>query len=156
MARIVEPIRFKRLTEAAIMPVRSTPGAAAYDLFADGHARLNAWHGNAVVGTGIAVQLPPGHVGMVCSRSGLAAKNQTFVLNAPGLIDEDYRGELKVILARLTDNVVWPDLDADIVIEPGMRIAQLMVMPVTHFEWAEVETFDETERGAGGLGSTGI
>lgn len=156
MARIVEPIRFKLLTETAQMPVRSTPGAAAYDLFADSHARLNAWHGNAVISTGVAVQLPAGHVGMLCSRSGLAAKNQTFVLNSPGLIDEDYRGELKVILARLTDNVVWPDLDADIVIEPGMRIAQLMVMPVAHLAWERVDEFEQTERGAGGLGSTGI
>jgi dUTP pyrophosphatase len=101
------------------------------------------------------MELPPGYVGLVCSRSGLAAKNGVFVLNAPGVIDEDYRGELKVILGRLAYTPQWPSENYTLV-EPGMRIAQLMVMPIPQLAVEEVTHFSTTARGEGGLGSTGV
>jgi dUTP pyrophosphatase len=99
--------------------------------------------------------LPPGYVGLVCSRSGLASKYGIFVLNAPGVIDEDYRGELKVILGRLPYTPQWPS-ESYTLVEPGMRIAQLMIMPVTHLPVEEVTDLTTTARGEGGLGSTGV
>jgi dUTP pyrophosphatase len=96
---------------------------------------------------GIAIALPPGHEGQVRPRSGLASKYGITLPNAPATIDEDYRGEVSVPLINLGK--------AAFVIEPGMRIAQLIVAPVTHCVVEEVATLDETSRGAGGFGSTG-
>jgi dUTP pyrophosphatase len=107
------------------------------------------------IGTGIAIELPPGHVGLLCSRSGLAAKEGLFVVNAPGIIDEDYRGELKVIMGKLAYTPQWPDPDF-FSIEPGMRIAQLMIMPLPQLQVEEVGELSTTARGQGGLGSTGV
>jgi dUTP pyrophosphatase len=155
MAGPIATIKFKRLTESAILPTRATEGAACFDLYANELHIIDDMRTRRTVGTGIAIELPPGHVGLVCSRSGLAAKEGLFVVNAPGIIDEDYRGELKVILGRLAYTPQWPDPDI-FSIEPGMRIAQLMIMPLPQLQVEEVGELSTTARGQGGLGSTGV
>jgi dUTP pyrophosphatase len=148
-------VKFKKLAPNALLPMKATQGAACYDLFAYDTVCLDDMRTCKVIGTGIAIELPPGYMGLVCSRSGLAAKEGVFVLNAPGVIDEDYRGELKVILGRLPYTPQWPS-EKYTMIEPGMRIAQLMIMPVTSIAVEEVTTLTTTARGEGGLGSTGV
>ncbi len=100
-----------------------------------------------IVPTGLSIALPSGYEAQVRPRSGLAAKNGITVLNAPGTIDADYRGEVKVILINLSDQ--------PFTIENGTRIAQLVVAPVTQGDWQEVKELGETSRGSGGFGSTG-
>ena len=102
----------------------------------------------ALIPTGIAIALPEGYEAQVRPRSGLAAKNGITVLNSPGTIDADYRGEVKVILINLGEE--------PFVIKRGMRIAQLVVAPVTRVSWQEVRDLPETQRGAGGFGSTKV
>ena len=102
----------------------------------------------AMVPTGLAIALPEGYEAQIRPRSGLAARNGLTVLNAPGTIDADYRGEIKVILANLGEDAFT--------VERGMRIAQVVVAPVTRIEWDEVDVLPETARGAGGFGSTGV
>ena len=148
-------LRFKKLSPSAILPVKATEGAACYDLFANQMNVIDDMRTYRVIGTGIAIELPPGHVGMVCSRSGIAAKSGMFVVNAPGIIDEDYRGEIKVILGRLPFTPQWTS-DEVFEVVPGMRIAQLMVMPIPTYQIEEVEELTDTTRGAGALGSTGV
>jgi dUTP pyrophosphatase len=147
-------VKFKKLVPNAMLPMKATQGAACYDLFACDTVCLDDMRTCKVIGTGIAIELPPGYMGLVCSRSGLAAREGVFVLNAPGVIDEDYRGELKVILGRLPYTPQWPS-EKYTMIEPGMRIAQLMIMPVTSIAVEEVTALTTTARGEGGLGSTG-
>ena len=101
----------------------------------------------AMVPTGIAIALPKGFEAQVRPRSGLAAKSGITVLNSPGTIDADYRGEIKVILVNLSDSVFQ--------IEPGMRIAQMVIAQHAVATWLEVANLDETTRGVGGFGSTG-
>ena len=101
----------------------------------------------AMIPTGIFIALPDGTEAQVRPRSGLAAKHGISVLNAPGTIDADYRGEVKVILVNLSNE--------PFVVNPGERIAQMVVARYEKVEWEEVESLDETERGAGGFGSTG-
>lgn len=152
---MVRTLKFKRLTSTAILPTRATSGAACFDLYADERAWVDDMRTRRTIGTGIALELPPGHVGLICSRSGLAAKEGLQVLNAPGVIDEDYRGELKIILARHPFSPQWPSEDI-FMIEPGMRIAQLMVLPLPQLKVEEVTDLSTTERAANGLGSTGV
>jgi dUTP pyrophosphatase len=102
----------------------------------------------ALVPTGLFIALPDGTEAQVRPRSGLAAKHGISVLNAPGTIDADYRGEIKVILVNLSNE--------PFVINPGERIAQMVVARYEKVEWDEVETLDETQRGSGGFGSTGV
>ena len=151
---MVRTLKFKRLTESAIIPTRATEGAACFDLYADEQQWLDDMRTRRTVGTGIAVELPPGHVGLICSRSGLAAKEGIFVVNAPGIIDEDYRGELKVALGRLPFTPQWPS-ETIFLIEPGMRIAQLMIMPLPQLAVEETTDLTTTTRGASGFGSSG-
>ena len=99
------------------------------------------------VPTGLAFALPPGFEGQVRPRSGLAFKHGVTCLNTPGTVDADYRGEVKVILINLGEE--------DFVIRRGERIAQLVIAPVVQAQWSEVDSLDETARGAGGFGSTG-
>ena len=143
----VAALAVKRLRPDAILPVQAYPGDAGLDLAACERVEL-APGARAVVGTGIAVALPAGHAGFVVPRSGLAARHGLGKVNAPGLIDEGYRGEIKVILLNT-------DRDTRFVVEPGMRIAQLVVVELPRVELVEVEELPETERGAGGLGSSG-
>jgi len=129
------------------LPKKETDGSAGFDLRASEHVTIPSG-GSAIVPTGFAWQIPSGSVGMICSRSGMAARNQVFVLNAPGIIDSDYRGEVQVILMNLGQDPFW--------VSPGNRIAQ-MVMTIALggccvHELAELQ---ETKRAGGGLGSTG-
>ncbi|TAH35336.1 MAG: dUTP diphosphatase [Alphaproteobacteria bacterium] len=102
----------------------------------------------AIVPTGIAIALPKGFEAQVRPRSGLAAKNGVTVLNAPGTIDADYRGEVGVILVNLSNE--------PFTITRGMRIAQMIIAPYTRAEWKQQDSLDDTARGAGGFGSTGV
>jgi dUTP pyrophosphatase len=104
--------------------------------------------GRAMVPTGLFLEIPPGYEVQVRPRSGLAAKKGVTVLNAPGTIDADYRGEVCVILVNLSDQ--------DFVIERGERVAQLILARHEHIEWEDADTLSGTERGAGGFGSTGV
>jgi len=151
---MVRTLKFKRLTGTAILPTRATAGAACFDLYADEQQWLDDMRTRRTVGTGIAIELPPSHVGLICSRSGLAAKEGIFVVNAPGVIDEDYRGELKVSLGRLPFTPQWPS-ETIFLIDSGMRIAQLMILPLPQLTVEEVTDLTTTERGDGGFGSTG-
>ncbi|MBL8619789.1 MAG: dUTP diphosphatase [Myxococcales bacterium] len=141
-------VRFRRLRPDAVVPAYMTADAAGLDLAAALDAAVTLAPGaRAAVGTGLAMELPRGFEGQVRPRSGLAKNHGVTVVNAPGTIDADYRGEVAVLLINLGDQPV--------AITPGMRIAQLVIAPVVQ---ATIEVADElstTARGAGGFGSTG-
>ena len=129
-------------------PRYMSDGAAGMDLHAAVREALTLTPGRrAKVPTGFAIELPRGHEGQVRPRSGLADKHGITLLNSPGTVDEDFRGELQVILVNLGSE--------PFVIERGMRIAQLVVAPVARARVVEVETLDSTARGSGGFGSSG-
>ncbi len=138
------PIR--RLREDAVLPQRAYAGDAGIDLSACDRHEL-APGDRAVVATGLAVAIPEGFAGFVQPRSGLAARHGLSVVNAPGLIDSGYRGEIRVVLLNT-------DRSEPFVVEPGMRIAQLVVLPVPELELAEVDELPESERGVRGFGSS--
>ena len=141
-------LKVKRLSESAVLPRYMTGGAAGMDLTAAPDEPMVLQPGQrALVPTGVSVALPPGHEGQIRPRSGLAVKHGLTLLNAPGTIDEDYRGEVKVLLANLGQE--------PFTVEAGMRVAQMVVAPVCRVEVQEVEVLDETDRGAGGFGHTG-
>jgi dUTP pyrophosphatase len=141
-------VRFKRLRPLAVLPRYMTAGAAGMDLVAAGDEPVTLPPGGrAAVPTGWAIELPPDFEGQVRPRSGLALRSAVTVLNAPGTIDSDYRGELTVLLVNLGQE---PHL-----IRPGDRIAQLVVAPVVQAEVEEVASLSDTSRGAGGFGHTG-
>jgi dUTP pyrophosphatase len=142
-------IRVKRLDHGAGLPLPAyaTMGAAGMDICAAESLTLRPGKRHAVA-TGFAFAIPDGYEVQVRPRSGLALKHGITCLNTPGTIDSDYRGEVKVILANLGDE--------DFVINTGDRIAQIVVAPVTHGILCEVDALDDTERGIGGFGSTGI
>ncbi len=130
------------------LPAYETAQSAGMDLAAAIDTPLSLAPGErAMVPTGLAIALPAGFEAQVRPRSGLAAKNGVTVLNTPGTVDADYRGEVKVILINLGRETFE--------IERGMRIAQMVIAPVTQARFAEVDSLDETARGAGGFGSTG-
>jgi dUTP pyrophosphatase len=140
-------LRFRRLAEAARLPVRAHDDDAGLDLHAAEAATLAPGE-RASVGTGLAVAIPSGQAGLVVPRSGLAARHGIAVVNAPGLIDPGYRGELRVLLLNT-------DREQPFEIAVGDRIAQLVLVPVALSTPVEVEALDETARGSGGFGSTG-
>jgi dUTP pyrophosphatase len=127
--------------------VRAHEDDAGLDLHAAEAARLDPGE-RASVGTGLAVQVPEGHAGLVLPRSGLAAKHGIALVNAPGLIDPGYRGELRVLLLNT-------DREEAFEIEPGDRIAQLLIAPFAATEPVEVDELDSTKRGLAGFGSSG-
>ena len=127
------------------MPYRKYLQDGAYDLHANEKVVVPA-KGHAIVDTGIRIQIPMGHVGLVCSRSGLAADKGIFVLNAPGIIDSGYSGNIKVILGNLGDTAYH--------VGNGMRIAQIMIVPLLDYYFNPGKVWGG-ERGDGGLGSTG-
>ena len=130
------------------LPHYATPLSAGMDLRAAMEQSITlAPLERALVPTGLFVELPEGYEMQIRPRSGLAAKFGISVLNSPGTIDADYRGEVKVILVNLSNE--------PFVVNPGERIAQMVVARYEKVEWDEVEVLDETERGAGGFGSTG-
>ncbi|MES2782733.1 MAG: dUTP diphosphatase [Pseudomonadota bacterium] len=142
-------IRVKRLNHGAGLPLPeyATSGAAGMDICAAESLILRVGKRHAVA-TGFAFAIPEGYEVQVRPRSGLALKNGITCLNTPGTIDSDYRGEVKVILANLGED--------DFTITKGDRIAQIVVAPVTKGAMIEVESLDETTRGTGGFGSTGV
>ena len=124
--------------------------AAGYDLYAcpaDGQSVTIAPHATAMIGTGLALAIPAGYFGGVFARSGLASRQGLRPANCVGVIDADYRGECTVALHN--------DTDAPRTVAPGDRIAQLVILPFLAAEFSDADTLDETDRGAGGFGSTG-
>jgi dUTP pyrophosphatase len=141
-------IPITRLDPDAVLPGQAHDDDAGYDLCANAAATVPPRGGRALVPTGLAVAIPAGHGGFVLPRSGLALKHGVTVLNAPGLIDPQYRGEVKVLLVNT-------DPEAAYEIHRGDRIAQLVVERVEYVEWQEVDGLDETRRDTFGFGSTG-
>lgn len=146
-------INVKQLEHGADLPLPKyeTAQSAGMDLYAaleEGEAITLGALERAMIPTGLAMALPAGYEAQVRPRSGLAAKNGVSVLNTPGTIDADYRGEVKVILVNLSNE--------PFTVERGMRIAQMIIAPVTQGVWNVVADLDETARGAGGFGSTGV
>ncbi len=138
----------RRLDPELPLPAYAKPGDAGVDLRATEAVTLLPGGGRALVPTGVAVAIPRGYAGFIQPRSGLALRHGVTCLNTPGLIDADYRGELKVLLVN-TDPA-----DA-FMIERGERIAQLVIQAVEHVDFVEVDELDDTERGDGGFGHTG-
>jgi dUTP diphosphatase len=141
-------VEFTRLSDEARAPEQAHDHDAGYDLFAAEAARIEPG-ARASVGTGIAVAIPSGHAGLVLPRSGLAARHGIALVNAPGLIDAGYRGELRVLLLNT-------DRDDPFEIEQGDRIAQLLVTRVEPARFVEARGLSETARGDRGFGSTGV
>ncbi len=139
-------LALRRLREDAVLPERAYTGDAGLDLTACEEHELAPGE-RAVVGTGLAVAIPAGYAGFVQPRSGLAAKHGISVVNAPGLIDSGYRGEIRVVLLNT-------DPRESFSVERGMRIAQLVVLPVPELELVEMQELPESERGARGFGSS--
>lgn len=140
---------FKRLREDATVPEYATAGAAALDLRYCGDKSITlAVSEIKSIPTGLAISVPDGCAAVVCARSGLASKRGISLANGIGLIDPDYRGELCVVLKNHGSSLFT--------VHPGDRIAQLMIIPIYRAELCEVDELDETERGEGGFGSTGI
>ena len=135
-----------RLREDAVLPQRAYAGDAGLDLAACERHELGPGE-RATVGTGLAVAIPEGHAGFVQPRSGLAARHGLTLVNSPGLVDSGYRGEIRVVLLNT-------DAREPFTVEPGMRIAQLVVLPVPELDPVEVEDLPESERGVRGFGSS--
>jgi dUTP pyrophosphatase len=140
-------LRFQRLGEEARLPSAAHPGDAGIDLHAAEPARIDPAGGRASVGTGLAVEIPPGHAGLVLPRSGLAAKHGVALVNAPGLIDSGYRGEVRVLLLNTDPAEAFE-------VATGDRIGQLVIVPFVEVDPIEAE-LSASERGAGGFGSSG-
>ena len=136
-----------RLEPGAVLPTRAYDGDGGLDLYAAHDARIEPGE-RAAVGTGIAVAIPAGHAGLVLPRSGLAARHGIALVNAPGLIDAGYRGELRVLLLNTDRNEAFT-------VAPGDRIAQLLVVAFAAVAVTAVETLESTERAARGFGSSG-
>jgi dUTP pyrophosphatase len=141
-------LRVVRLDERAILPTRAHPGDAGLDLYALDATELGPGE-RASVSTGIAVEIPAGQAGLVLPRSGLAARHGIALVNAPGLIDSGYRGELRVLLLNT-------DRQRSFSVAVGDRIAQLVLVEVRTPVPIEVDELDHSERGAGGFGSSGL
>lgn len=141
-------MQIKRLTETAVIPVRGSEQAAGYDLFSDLEKAIEIKPGETKkVTTGISIAVPEGYFGGIFARSGLSTKKGLRPANCTGVVDSDYRGP--VIVALHNDSEVVQ------IVEPGERVAQLVVLPFLAVEFDEVTELDETERGEGGFGSTG-
>jgi dUTP pyrophosphatase len=143
----VTELAVRRLRDEATLPERAYPGDAGLDLASCERFVIEPGE-RAVVGTGIAVAIPDGHAGLVVPRSGLAARHGIGIVNAPGLVDSGYRGELRVVLVNT-------DRADSFTVEPGMRIAQLILVPVSAAEPVEVDVLPESARGLAGFGSSG-
>jgi dUTP pyrophosphatase len=142
-------IAVRRLAPDLPLPAYATPGSAGLDLLAAIDRDIILPPGGfAAIPTGIALALPSGYEAQVRPRSGLAVRHGVTVLNAPGTVDSDYRGEVSVILINHGK--------AEFTVSRGMKVAQLVVAPHVRAEWRETDTLDQTERAAGGFGSTGM
>ncbi|MDQ3934501.1 MAG: dUTP diphosphatase [Actinomycetota bacterium] len=145
---LVARLPVQQLDPELPLPARPHETDVAVDLYARLDMTLSAVTGSRAIPTGIAVAVPEGHVGLVCSRSGLAASQGLFVLNAPGLIDPGYTGEIIVIMASVQERAQR--------VRRGMRIAQLLIQPATPFVVELVEHLPASQRGLRGLGSSGL
>jgi dUTP pyrophosphatase len=141
-------LEVQRLRPDAVVPARAYPGDAGLDLTACERAELAPGE-RASVGTGLAVAIPGGYAGFVQPRSGLAARHGITIVNAPGLIDAGYRGEIIVVLLNT-------DRRETFVVEPGMRVAQLVIVPVSAVEPVEADELPDSERGERGFGSSAV
>ena len=142
-------IPIKRLNDKAVLPTYQTEHSAGMDLTACiDEPVVIAPHGRVIVPTGLAVSLPSGYEAQIRGRSGMAAKFGVMPANGVGTIDADYRGEVGVILLNTSDE--------PFTVEPGMRVAQMVIARYEKISWDEVAVLDETKRGAGGYGSTGV
>jgi dUTP pyrophosphatase len=139
-------MKFKKLTTTAITPTRGSPNSAGLDLYADADVLVSSG-ASVMLGTGIAIEIPQGHVGLVAIRSSVG-KAGVALANSVGVIDSDYRGELKLCLTYTAGS-------GGHYIRKGQAIAQLIVTPYHHVELVEVDALSTTDRGAGGFGSTG-
>ena len=145
----MEKIKYKKLNEYAKEPTRGSAAAAGYDLYAAINNPITIpAHSTVKIGTGLAFALPDNTFAAIFARSGLATKQGLRPANCVGVCDSDYRGEYIVALHNDTDN--------EQIINPGDRIAQMVLMPYIPMTFEEVENLDETERGQGGFGSTGV
>ena len=133
-------------TEEAVVPQIATQGSAGSDLCSSEDVKIYPGE-TKLIKTGINISIPTGYAGLVCSRSGLALKKDVFVLNSPGIIDSDYRGDVGVILHNGGQDLFT--------IKTGDRIAQLLIVKCEHFIFTEVKELNTTDRGTGGFGSTG-
>ena len=141
-------IDIKLLTKTAKIPTRGSSEAAGYDLYADIEKDIEIRpHTTEKIGTGIALAIPNGYFGGIFARSGLATKQGLRPANATGVVDADYRSQIIVAL--------YNDSDEPQTITPGMRIAQLIVIPFLPLDFTQVDKLDDTQRGSGGFGSTG-
>ena len=141
-------ILIKRLSKEVPLPKYETSGSSGMDLAANINANIDINPGKtAIIPTGLALSIPKGFEVQIRPRSGLAANQKISVLNTPGTIDADYRGEIKVILINLGQETFK--------VEKGLRIAQMVVCPIVQAQLKEVDDLNETERGKGGFGSTG-
>ena len=141
-------IQIKKLSNSVLIPKYETPGSSGMDIAACTEKNIIINPGEkAIVPTGFSIAIPRGYEVQIRPRSGLAAKKNITVLNTPGTIDADYRGEIKVILINLGKEIF--------VIENGERIAQMVVCPIVQANLEEVKELSDTERGSGGFGSTG-
>lgn len=141
-------LRVTKVRDDAVLPTRAWSGDAGLDLSACETVTIGAGE-RAIVGTGLAVAIPDDHAGLVVPRSGLALRHGLSIVNTPGVVDAGYRGEVRVILLNT-------DREHAFTVEPGMRIAQLLVVPTRSVEVVEVSALDETARGDGGFGSSGV
>lgn len=139
-------LKVKKLHPDAILPTRATNGSAGWDLYSMRYFRVRGAPGTSEP-LGIAIEIPNGHVGLICPRSGLAANFGVTVLNAPGIVDSDYRGEVSVLLVN---HGRYPEY-----IRAGDRIAQLLIVPIADAQILEVEELSPTTRGNRGFGSSG-
>lgn len=145
----MEAVRVKRLRPGAKLPVYGSPEAAGADLFACLEAAVTAAPGQTVwIPTGLAMEIPKGYAGLIYARSGMACKRGLAPANKVGVVDSDYRGEFTVVLHNHSDQAQT--------ILPGDRIAQLVITPVLTPLFAEAEDLTDTQRAAGGFGSTGV
>ncbi len=141
-------VNVKKLTDTATMPTRGSFAAAGYDLYANVENDVKvAPHTTEKIGTGLAMEIPDGYFGGIYARSGIATKEGLRPANCVGVVDSDYRGEIIV--------AVHNDSDVERVITPAERIAQIIIQPYLSVEFEEADELAESERGAGGFGSTG-
>lgn len=140
-------INIKKLSPTAEIPTTGSKYAAGYDLYADCSEKAVAAHSTEMIGTGLALEIPEGYFGAIFARSGLASKEGLRPANCVGVVDSDYRGEVKVALHN--------DTDVARTVTHGERIAQLVIMPYLPVEFNVVDELTDTDRGEGGFGSTG-
>lgn len=141
-------IHYKLLYEDSIKPNYAYAGDGGLDLYAHSFGLLNEHNRSQLFGTGVAIAIPENYVGLVCPRSGLAAKYGVTIVNAPGVIDSGYRGEIMVLLTNTSHTAF--------AVTVGMKIAQLVIVPVCFAELTAVTDFPQTKRSLNGFGSSGM